>query len=63
MLKNFRVLGHGSMDWPGWMEVLRENRWSGWATEEIDHSEDPIGDLQAWRTSGRTSQRYPEVDE
>jgi len=63
MLQNFRVLGYGSIDWPAWMGVLRENRWSGWATEEIDHSEDPIGDLRAGLEYFRKklALRYPEV--
>jgi inosose dehydratase len=46
MLTYFRVLGSGLVDWKGWMEVLRENRWKGWATEEIDMSPDPVGELR-----------------
>lgn len=46
MLTHFRVLGSGSIDWRSWMAVLRETRWSGWATEEIDNSPDPVGELR-----------------
>lgn len=45
MLTHFRVLGSGIVDWRDWMKVLRDAEWSGWATEEIDHSPDPIGEL------------------
>lgn len=46
MLKNFRVLGSGTIDWPSWMKVLTEHRWSGWATEEIDASPEPVQELR-----------------
>jgi inosose dehydratase len=46
MLTYFRVLGSGSVDWHAWMRVLREHEWSGWATEEIDNSPDPVGELR-----------------
>lgn len=47
MLKSFRVLGSGMIDWTSWMEVLREARWSGWAMEEIDNSPHPVDELRA----------------
>ncbi|HWB37230.1 MAG TPA: sugar phosphate isomerase/epimerase [Rugosimonospora sp.] len=47
MLRNFRVLGAGTIDWGSWVDVLAASRWSGWAVEEIDHAEDPVGDLRA----------------
>lgn len=46
MLTYFRVLGSGTVNWREWMEVLRDNRWKGWATEEIDNSPDPVGELR-----------------
>jgi inosose dehydratase len=45
MLTHFRVLGSGGVDWREWMEILRDKAWSGWATEEIDNSPDPVGEL------------------
>jgi inosose dehydratase len=47
MLTYFRVLGSGTVNWREWMEILREHGWRGWATEEIDHSPDPVGELRA----------------
>jgi inosose dehydratase len=46
MLKQFRVLGSGSVDWAAWVQVLKDSSWSGWATEEIDASPDPVGELK-----------------
>jgi len=46
MLKAFRVLGSGTVDWKEWMRVLRDHSWRGWATEEIDNSPDPVGELR-----------------
>jgi len=46
MLTYFRVLGNGTVNWKEWMEILREHKWSGWATEEIDHAANPVGDLR-----------------
>ena len=46
MLTYFRVLGSGQVDWHEWMRILRDHRWSGWATEEIDMSPDPVGELR-----------------
>jgi inosose dehydratase len=34
------------VNWKEWMEVLRDKQWSGWATEEIDMSPDPVGELR-----------------
>jgi sugar phosphate isomerase/epimerase len=46
MLTYFRVLGSGTLDWKEWMRILRDNGWAGWATEEIDHSPDPVRELK-----------------
>ncbi|HEY9498340.1 MAG TPA: sugar phosphate isomerase/epimerase [Terrimesophilobacter sp.] len=46
MLTHFRILGSGMVNWKEWMEVLRDKQWSGWATEEIDMSPDPVGELR-----------------
>jgi sugar phosphate isomerase/epimerase len=46
MLTYFRPLGNGVLDWKEWMRILRDNGWAGWATEEIDHSRDPIRELK-----------------
>ncbi|KAE8765929.1 sugar phosphate isomerase/epimerase family protein [Georgenia thermotolerans] len=46
MLTYFRVLGSGRVDWHEWMRILRDHGWSGWATEEIDMSPDPVGELR-----------------
>ena len=46
MLTYFRVLGSGTIDWAAWMNILKEHGWKGWATEEIDNSPDPVGELR-----------------
>jgi len=46
MLTHFRILGAGTVDWEEWMRILREHGWRGWATEEIDNSPDPVGELR-----------------
>jgi inosose dehydratase len=46
MLTYFRILGSGIVDWSEWMRILRDAEWTGWATEEIDNSPDPVGELQ-----------------
>jgi len=46
MLKNFRIMGTGRVDWTRWMDVLRDHNWRGWAIEEIDMSPDPVGELR-----------------
>jgi inosose dehydratase len=46
MLTYFRILGSGTVDWRAWMEILREHGWRGWASEEIDNSPDPVGELR-----------------
>lgn len=46
MLRNFRIMGAGRIDWLAWMDILREHRWTGWAIEEIDMSPDPVGELR-----------------
>ncbi|MFT4283668.1 MAG: sugar phosphate isomerase/epimerase [Protaetiibacter sp.] len=45
-MQSFRILGSGIVDWTQWMHILREHGWSGWATEEIDHSPDPVVELR-----------------
>lgn len=46
MLTQFRIMGSGIVDWREWMRILRDAEWRGWATEEIDHSPDPVGELR-----------------
>ena len=46
MLRNFRILGQGIVDWTEWMRILREHAWSGWAVEEMDMPADPVGELR-----------------
>lgn len=46
MLRSFRILGDGIVDWDEWMRVLRDHDWSGWAIEEIDNSPDPVAELR-----------------
>lgn len=46
MLKSFRILGSGTIDWEAWMRVLRDANWSGWAIQEIDMSPDPEGEMR-----------------
>lgn len=46
MLRNFRVLGSGIVDWKAWMRVLRDANWAGWAMAEIDMSPDPVGEIR-----------------
>lgn len=46
MLRNFRVLGSGAIDWVTWTEILRDRQWTGWATEEIDASPHPVDELR-----------------
>jgi len=46
MLKNFRVLGSGFVDWKRWQNVLKDAHWQGWAIAEIDMSPDPIGEIR-----------------
>lgn len=45
MLKWFRILGSGIVDWEEWMRILRDNNWRGWAIEEIDMSPEPVEEL------------------
>jgi inosose dehydratase len=49
MLKNFRILGDGSVDWVAWMRILAEHRWQGWATEENDMAPHPEAELRQGR--------------
>ncbi len=42
----FAAVGSGVVDWPGWMRLLRELRYQGWAVFELDAAPDPVGDLK-----------------
>jgi inosose dehydratase len=46
MLTYFRILGSGTVNWRAWMQVLMDASWSGWASEEIDHSPAPLEELR-----------------
>lgn len=47
MLRNFRILGSGLVDWKAWQRILRDADWEGWAVAEIDMSPDPVGEIRA----------------
>ncbi|HMP40827.1 MAG TPA: sugar phosphate isomerase/epimerase [Roseiflexaceae bacterium] len=42
----FAPIGNGIVDWPGWLRLLRELRYSGWAIFELDAAHDPVADLR-----------------
>jgi sugar phosphate isomerase/epimerase len=42
----FAAVGAGVVDWPGWMRLLRELRYRGWAVFELDAAPDPVGELK-----------------
>jgi inosose dehydratase len=46
MLKNFRILGGGTVDWVAWMQILKDAGWAGWAQQEIDASPHPVEELR-----------------
>jgi sugar phosphate isomerase/epimerase len=46
----FAEVGTGVVDWPGWMRLLRDIRYSGWAVFELDASTDPVGNLRSIRS-------------
>jgi sugar phosphate isomerase/epimerase len=45
----FATVGTGVVDWPGWMRLLRELRYQGWAVFELDTAADPVGELKQIR--------------
>lgn len=46
----FAPVGHGIVDWPAWVRLLRDMRYRGWAVFELDGALDPVADLSAIRT-------------
>ena len=42
----FAAVGEGVVDWPAWLRLLRELRYTGWAVFELDTAADPVGDLR-----------------
>jgi inosose dehydratase len=46
MLKYFRTLGEGMIDWQAWQHVLADAAWSGWAMVENDMAEDPVMEIK-----------------
>jgi len=42
----FAAVGTGVVDWPGWMRLLRDLRYRGWAVFELDAAHDPVADLK-----------------
>jgi len=54
MLRSFRVLGDGIVDWEEWVRILRDHGWKGWASEEIDNSPEPVEELRRGLTYFRT---------
>ena len=38
----FAPVGQGIVDWPGWLRLLREMRYTGWAVFELDAAPDPV---------------------
>jgi len=47
MIKYFRLMGTGVVDWHEWTRILRDSNWRGWGIAEIDMSPDPKGEIQA----------------
>lgn len=45
----FAAVGSGVVDWPAWLRLLRDLKYTGWAVLELDTAPDPIGDLQRIR--------------
>jgi sugar phosphate isomerase/epimerase len=41
----FAPVGHGVVDWPGWLRLLRNLNFRGWAVLELDAAPDPVADL------------------
>lgn len=42
----FAPVGEGVVDWPGWLRLLRDLNFQGWAVLELDAAPDPVADLQ-----------------
>jgi sugar phosphate isomerase/epimerase len=42
----FAAVGTGVVDWPAWLRLLRDLRYTGWAVFELDAAPDPVGDLK-----------------
>lgn len=43
----FAGVGEGVVDWPGWLRLLRDIGYQGWAVFELDNAPDPVAALQA----------------
>ncbi|MBM7045891.1 MULTISPECIES: sugar phosphate isomerase/epimerase [Rhizobium] len=41
----FCGFGLGRVDWPGWIRLLRDRGYQGWAILELDAAPDPVGDI------------------
>lgn len=41
----FCDFGLGRVDWPGWIRLLRDRGYEGWAILELDAAPDPVGDI------------------
>jgi len=41
----FAPVGRGVVDWPAWMRLMRDIRYTGWAVFELDKTLDPVGEL------------------
>ena len=46
----FAPVGEGVVDWPGWLRLLRDLNYQGWAVLELDAAPNPVEDLQRIRT-------------
>jgi sugar phosphate isomerase/epimerase len=42
----FAPVGKGIVDWPAWMRLMRDIRYTGWAVFELDVTPDPLGELK-----------------
>jgi sugar phosphate isomerase/epimerase len=42
----FAPVGSGVVDWPGWMRLMRDMNFQGWAILELDTSPDPVQRLK-----------------
>lgn len=46
----FAPVGRGVVDWPAWMRLMRDIRYSGWAVFELDKTLDPVSELRQMRS-------------
>lgn len=46
MIRHFRLIGRGTIDWHQWFAILLNAKWSGWGVAELDMSPDPIGEIR-----------------